>query len=230
MAPKSTPRMTIAQRDSIVSIGKAARATRYDDILEQRAFLDEKVENLDSYSPFMREICDTLVLSEVAYHLKQSYHQTAGINGGVIAGRYPVLVDFIARMKAEKERVKSGILLLEQQHRVGLDDVRTAKDAQEAEIATAREAARASKEAKKALKKPKKTKRATVEDGDDDVSILDDGEVAQALLNESDDIMLIDTSETKMCLKCLTPLCQEVQPTILSLQAASKLDLINYCL
>lgn len=101
----------------------------------------------------MREICETLSLSEVAYHLKQSYHQTAGINGGVIAGRYPVLIDFIARMKAEKERAKNGILLEQQYHRAELEDARAAKDAQDAELAKAKEAARASKEAAKKVKK-----------------------------------------------------------------------------
>ncbi|KAJ7493742.1 hypothetical protein FB451DRAFT_1387893 [Mycena latifolia] len=170
------PRISAAQKDVIIEIGKSVRATKYDNATEQRIFLDGKTEALDAFSPFITEIADTPILWEVGHTIKNSYHQTAGITGGVIAGRYSLIIDFCARLKAEKERIKGGVLLNQQQHRAELDDLRSAKEAQDAEVRAAKEAARASKEAAKKAKKPKKAKKVTVDDIDDDVSIFDDAE------------------------------------------------------
>ncbi|KAJ7493732.1 hypothetical protein FB451DRAFT_1491034 [Mycena latifolia] len=196
MPPKSVPKLSAVQKDSILAIGKVVRATRYKDHVEQRAFLDEKTEALDSYSPFLTEICETSALADVAHVIKNSYHQSAGIGGGVIAGRYPLIVDFCTRLKGERERLKNLALLQQQQHRVEIEDVCAAKEAQDAEVRAAKEAARASKEAAKKVKKSRKSKKVSVDDIDDEVSVVDDTETPATGSGEVDDPMLVDGAES----------------------------------
>lgn len=97
----------------------------------------------------MTFIAADLALSEIPYIIKNSYHQSAMHQQGVIGGKYATIVDICSRLKLEKDRAKNATLLAQQIHRQELEDARLLKEAVDAEILAAKEAARASKETKK---------------------------------------------------------------------------------
>ncbi|KAJ7169032.1 hypothetical protein C8R46DRAFT_1218395 [Mycena filopes] len=157
-----------AQYDSLLTIGESVGATRYPNRDKQRVFLDEKTTALEAFLPYIAHIASDKLLYDVAYSIKNSYHQTALGPNGVIAGRYPVVVDFISRIRVERDRAKNGALLNQQVHRAELEDARNPNASTlEAETQAAKEAAVASKPAKKSKSKKKVKSRATVEDGDE---------------------------------------------------------------
>lgn len=112
----------------------------------------------DGYGSHIVQISSDNALFDIAFQLKNSYHQIAVQLGGAIGGRYPIIVALCGRIKAERERVKNGILNAEQVHRAELENakaaaaevIQAAKEAKDAENA-AKEAVR--KELKKAKSK-----------------------------------------------------------------------------
>ncbi|KAJ7667175.1 hypothetical protein B0H17DRAFT_1142869 [Mycena rosella] len=217
--PPRIPHLSILQKDTIINIGKAVRATKYDNVPEQRAFLDTQAELLvhafdisdlfdynpddqDSFAQFFYELAATPGLAEVFHVVKNTYHQTVVPNSDpVIGGRYPVIADLCARLKTAKECSKAGVLVAQQQHRAQLDDVRDAAEAQNAQVVAARDAACASKDTtKKKAKNKKKSKskaaEVTVDDINDEVSIVDDTEAPGQGSGEADDPMNVDATES----------------------------------
>ncbi|KAJ7662350.1 hypothetical protein B0H17DRAFT_1144432 [Mycena rosella] len=197
---QTTPRLSIAQKETLINIGKSVRATKYDSFLEQCAFLDEKTEALDAFSPFMAEIAEDTNLYPLAFALKNPYNQTTTSGTIPIGGSYPVIVDFCNRLKVESVRAKNNVLLAQQVHRAELEDVRAAKEAQDNEVRIAKEAARTSKDDAKKKAKAKKTKsksaEVTVDDIDDDISFIGDSESTTfAASGETDNHMHVDLTE-----------------------------------
>ncbi|KAJ6587426.1 hypothetical protein DFH09DRAFT_1307658 [Mycena vulgaris] len=180
--PKVSKQLSQAQVDDILSIGKSIRATKYDDRLEQRTFLDAKVLQLDAFSDYIPAIAERAELADVPHLCRNSYHQSAAIGGGAIGGRYGMITDFCSAIKLERERLKNKVLQEQQAHRAELEDARVAKEALESEVRASKEAARLAKEAAKKIKPKKKTRssKVTVEDVDDEVSVVDEVDAQQA--------------------------------------------------
>ncbi|KAJ7107366.1 hypothetical protein C8R44DRAFT_885384 [Mycena epipterygia] len=204
MAPPVAPpafftKLTPAQFETIASVGKIVRATKYDDKNDQRVFLDEKVAILDGFSAFLAHIATEQTLYDTFYSVKNSYHQSATHSGGVIGGRYPLILDLCARLKAERERAKNAVLLAQQQHRQELEDIRALKEQKDAEAKAAKEAARLSKKDKQRTKTKRVKSKPTVEDADDEGSVFDDADYPLELAEgsgEADDPMIVDDQVT----------------------------------
>ncbi|KAJ7101999.1 hypothetical protein C8R44DRAFT_887782 [Mycena epipterygia] len=206
MAPPVAPpafftKLTPAQFETIASVGKIVRATKYDDKNDQRVFLDEKVVILDGFSAFLAHIATEQTLYDTFYSVKNSYHQSATHSGGVIGGRYPLILDLCARLKAERERAKNAVVLAQQQHRQELEDIRALKEQKDAEAKAAKEAARLSKKDKQWAKTKRVKSKPTVEDADDEGSVFDDADYPLELAEgsgEADDPMIVDDQVTSV--------------------------------
>ncbi|KAJ7141973.1 hypothetical protein C8R46DRAFT_1233375 [Mycena filopes] len=187
----SHKKLNQAQFDAVLALGESVRATRYDSRDKQRSFLDEKTTALEAFLPYIAHIASDKVLYDVAYGIKNSYHQTAVGPSGVIAGRYPVIMDFISRIKTERDRIKNAALLGQQVHRAELDEARNpSAETLAAELQATKEAAQSSKTSKKTKSKKKVKSRPTVEDGDE--SPFDDTDFPVEGNGEVDDPMIID--------------------------------------
>ncbi|KAJ7152772.1 hypothetical protein C8R46DRAFT_1228331 [Mycena filopes] len=187
----SHKKLNQAQFDAVLALGESVRATRYDSRDKQRSFLDEKTTALEAFLPYIAHIASDKVLYDVAYGIKNSYHQTAVGPSGVIAGRYPVIMDFISRIKTERDRIKNAALLGQQVHRAELDEARNpSAETLAAELQATKEAAQSSKISKKTKSKKKVKSRPTVEDGDE--SPFDDTDFPVEGNGEVDDPMIID--------------------------------------
>ncbi|KAJ7127347.1 hypothetical protein C8R46DRAFT_1237305 [Mycena filopes] len=187
----SHKKLNQAQFDTVLALGESVRATRYDSRDKQRSFLDEKTTALEAFLPYIAHIASDKVLYDVAYGIKNSYHQTAVGPSGVIAGRYPVIMDFISRIKTERDRIKNAALLGQQVHRAELDEARNpSAETLAAELQATKEAAQSSKTSKKTKSKKKVKSRPTVEDGDE--SPFDDTDFPVEGNGEVDDPMIID--------------------------------------
>ncbi|KAJ6523133.1 hypothetical protein DFH09DRAFT_1096811 [Mycena vulgaris] len=172
--PKVSKPLSQAQVDDILPIGKSICATKYDDRLEQRTFLGAKVLQLDAYSDHIPVIAEHAELADIPHLCRNLYHQSAAISGGANGGRYAI--------KLERERLKNKVLQEQQAHRAELEDARVAKEALESEVRASKEAARLAKEAAKKAKPKKKTRssKVTVEDVEDEVSVVDEVNAQQA--------------------------------------------------
>ncbi|KAJ7126643.1 hypothetical protein C8R46DRAFT_1049794, partial [Mycena filopes] len=187
----SHKKLNQAQFDAVLALGESVRATRYDSRDKQRSFLDEKTTALEAFLPYIAHIASDKLLYDVAYGIKNSYHQTAVGPSGVIAGRYPVIMDFISRIKTERDRIKNAALLGQQVHRAELDEARNpSAETLAAELQATKEAAQSSKTSKKSKSKKKVKSRPTVEDGDE--SPFDDTDFPVEGNGEVDDPMIID--------------------------------------
>ncbi|KAJ7174332.1 hypothetical protein C8R46DRAFT_1214547 [Mycena filopes] len=187
----SHKKLNQAQFDAVLALGESVRATRYDSRDKQRSFLDEKTTALEAFLPYIAHIASDKVLYDVAYGIKNSYHQTAVGPNGVIAGRYPVIMDIISRIKVERDRIKNAALLGQQVHRAELDEARNpSAETLAAELQATKEAAQSSKTSKKTKSKKKVKSRPTVEDGDE--SPFDDTDFPVEGNGEVDDPMIID--------------------------------------
>ncbi|KAJ7111665.1 hypothetical protein C8R43DRAFT_961977 [Mycena crocata] len=218
-APTASTRiqpLTPSQIKAINDIGKSVRATKYDDRNEQRVFLDEKTLAYEAFLGHIEELAAQPSLFDIAFHIKNSYHQSASHTGGVIAGRYPTIVDICNRLKSEKDRAKNAFLQSQQVHRAELEDARAYKESLDAEAKAARDEAKAAKEAARAAKEAataaketvtrKRTRsfvrtqkrvksKATVDDVDEEASVFDDADFPVDGSGEQDDPMLIDGPE-----------------------------------
>ncbi|KAJ7182637.1 hypothetical protein C8R43DRAFT_940761 [Mycena crocata] len=189
-AVKTPKALTSDQRKSILNIGRAIHTITYEDCTQQCVFLDEKVALMELYSPFIAQIAADVPLHEVPHQIKNSYHPTAISSGGIIAGKYPQIVNFCNRLKNKRDRAHNGILLNQQIHRAKLNDVC-------AYIEEEKEAARASEEAKrkereKAKAKKARARRAQVDEG----SVIDDKDMPPLEpSSEVNDPMIMDNSE-----------------------------------
>ncbi|KAJ7136221.1 hypothetical protein C8R46DRAFT_1234752 [Mycena filopes] len=187
----SHKKLNQAQFDAVLALGESVRATRYESRDKQRSFLDEKTTALEAFLPYIAHIASDKLLYNVAYGIKNSYHQTAVGPSGVIAGRYPVIMDFISRIKTERDRIKNAALLGQQVHRAELDEARNpSAETLAAELQATKEAAQSSKTSKKTKSKKKVKSRPTVEDGDE--SPFDDTDFPVEGNGEVDDPMIID--------------------------------------
>ncbi|KAJ7184068.1 hypothetical protein C8R46DRAFT_1208303 [Mycena filopes] len=138
----------------------------------------------EAFLPYIAHIASDKLLYDVAYGIKNSYHQTAVGPNGVIAGRYPVIMDFISRIKTECDRIKNAALLGQQVHRAELDEARNpSAETLAAELQATKEAAQSSKTSKKTKSKKKVKSRPPLFD-DTDFPVEGNGEV--------DDPMIID--------------------------------------
>ncbi|KAJ7159802.1 hypothetical protein C8R43DRAFT_1124171 [Mycena crocata] len=157
------------KRKSILNIGRAIHTIKYEDCTQQCVFLDEKVALMELYSPFIAQIAADVARHEVPHQIKNSYHQTAIYSGGVIAGKYPQIVDFCNRLKNECDRACNGILLNQQIHRAKLNDVC-------AYIKEEKEAVHSSEEAKRKEREKAKAKKARARRAQevDEGSVIDD--------------------------------------------------------
>ncbi|KAJ6473480.1 hypothetical protein DFH09DRAFT_1343554 [Mycena vulgaris] len=133
-------------------------------------------------SDYIPAIAERAELADVPHLCRNSYHQSAAIGGGAIGGRYGMITDFCSAIKLERERLKNKVLQEQQAHRAELEDARVAKEALESEVRASKEAARLAKEAAKKIKPKKKTRssKVTVEDVDDEVSVVDEVDAQQA--------------------------------------------------
>jgi hypothetical protein len=153
-------------------------------------------------------------LYDIPFIIKNSYQQSVGpMNGPLIGGRYPSIVDICGRLKTDRERSKAGILYQEQQHRASLDAAREQAEKEKEEKAEKARLAKETKAAKAAAKKSvrslsrllftdshrisfslfqKRKSKAIVED--DEGSVFDDSEFPAELTGtgEVDDPMLVD--------------------------------------
>ncbi|KAJ7160848.1 hypothetical protein C8R46DRAFT_1038070 [Mycena filopes] len=187
----SHKKLNQAQFDAVLALGESVRATRYDSRDKQWSFLDEKTTALEAFLPYIAHIASDKLLYDVAYGIKNSYHQTAVGPSGVIAGRYPVIMDFISRIKTERDRIKNTALLGQQVHRAELDKARNpSAETLAAELQATKEAAQSSKTSKKSKSKKKVKSRPTAEDGDE--SPFDDTDFPVEGNGEVDDPMIID--------------------------------------
>ncbi|KAJ7690887.1 hypothetical protein B0H17DRAFT_1134155 [Mycena rosella] len=216
MPPSKSPlRLSIAQKETLINIGKSVRATKYNSFLEQRRVFALYGRDCGGHQPL-----------SVAFALKNSYNQTTASGTIPIGGSYPVIVDFCNRLKAESVRAKNNVLLAQQVHRTELEDVRAAKEAQENEVRITKEAARASKDAAKKKAKAKKTKskstEVTVDDIDDNISFIGDSESTTfAASGETDDHMHVDLTEPISLPNPLPTPTQFVMPTSVTAAAAT---------
>ncbi|KAJ7132419.1 hypothetical protein C8R44DRAFT_871380 [Mycena epipterygia] len=187
MAPPVAPpafftKLTPAQFETIASVGKIVRATKYDDKNDQRVFLDEKVVILDGFSAFLAHIATEQTLYDTFYSVKNSYHQSCH-----------------SFRRSERERAKNAVLLAQQQHRQELEDIRALKEQKDAEAKAAKEAARLSKKDKQRTKTKRVKSKPTVEDADDEGSVFDDADYPLELAEgsgEADDPMIVDDQVT----------------------------------
>ncbi|KAJ7150816.1 hypothetical protein C8R43DRAFT_1127743 [Mycena crocata] len=213
-APTASTRiqpLTPSQIKAINDIGKSVRATKYDDRNKQPVFLDEKTLAYEAFLGHIKELAAQPSLFDTAFHIKNSYHQSALHTGGVIAGRYPTIVEICNKLKFEKEHAKNAFLQSQQVHHAELEDARAYKESLDAETKAARdeakaakEAARAAKEAATAAKETATKKRtqskrvkskATVDDVDGEASVFDDADFPVDGSGGQDDPMLIDGPE-----------------------------------
>ncbi|KAJ7736166.1 hypothetical protein B0H14DRAFT_2639025 [Mycena olivaceomarginata] len=110
------PSMPKAMVDSLLAINDSAAATRYPDRVKQRAFLDEKTVALtetvfsEGFSAMIGAIARDKSLYGIFFNMKNLYHQKATGPGGVIGGRYPVILDLCSRIKTERELNRIGSL------------------------------------------------------------------------------------------------------------------------
>ena len=86
----------------------------------------------ESFAGLLHEIAKDKALYDTFYSVKNSYHQTAIGTNGVIAGRYPTIVDLCAKIKYERERLRGSTIASQQAHRTELEDARAEAEAQEA--------------------------------------------------------------------------------------------------
>ncbi|KAJ7171889.1 hypothetical protein C8R43DRAFT_944429 [Mycena crocata] len=189
-AVKTPKALTSDQHKSILNIGRAIHTIKYEDCTQQCVFLDEKVALMELYSPLIAQIAADVPLHEVPHQIKNSYHQTAISSGGVIAGKYPQIVDFCNCLKNKRDRADNGILLNQQIHRAKLNDVC-------AYIEEEKEAARASEEAKRKEREKAKAKKARARCAQvDEGSVIDDKDMPPLEpSSEVNDPMIMDNSE-----------------------------------
>ncbi|KAJ7929556.1 hypothetical protein B0H13DRAFT_2310484 [Mycena leptocephala] len=195
-AATAPPKFPPPLHASLLSLGKAVRATKHDDRADQRAFLDEKVVQLETFLPYITHIARDNTVSEIAFQIKNAYHQTA-LGGGVIPGKYPAVVEFCNKLKNERERARNHILLDEQVHRAELEDARTFREetrSTKEDSRHSKESSRAAKDAKKREKEKSKAKKARRRQGhsDDEGSIIFDDADLVDNHGEADDAMLVD--------------------------------------
>ncbi|KAK7031921.1 hypothetical protein R3P38DRAFT_3508224 [Favolaschia claudopus] len=155
------------------------------DRAKQRTFLDQQTVTLrcqDSFSGLLGEIAKDKTLYDAFYSVKNSYHQTAVGSNGVIGGRYPLILELCAKIKAERELQRGNTVASQQAHRTELEEARAQADDQESKNSRKPRAPRAKKD-----NKTKKSK-ATIEDGDE--SPFDDS----GLPGFVDDAMIVDDS------------------------------------
>ncbi|KAK6977928.1 hypothetical protein R3P38DRAFT_2809719 [Favolaschia claudopus] len=177
--------LTKGQHDVIVGVADSVSATKYPDRAKQRTFLDQQTVTLrcqDSFSGLLGEIAKDKTLYDAFYSVKNSYHQTAVGSNGVIGGRYPLILELCAKIKAERELQRGNTVASQQAHRTELEEARAQADDQESKNSRKPRAPRAKKD-----NKTKKSK-ATIEDGDE--SPFDDSELPGFV----DDAMIVDDS------------------------------------
>ncbi|KAK6977856.1 hypothetical protein R3P38DRAFT_2809751 [Favolaschia claudopus] len=193
--------LTKGQHDAIVSVADSVSATKYPDRAKQRTFLDQQTVTLrcqDSFSGLLGEIAKDKTLYDAFYSVKNSYHQTAVGSNGVIGGRYPLILELCAKIKAERELQRGNTVASQQAHRTELEEARAQADDQESKNSRKPRAPRAkvlsfnSAFLDRSLlrQKDNKTKKskATIEDGDE--SPFDDSELPGFV----DDTMIVDDS------------------------------------
>ncbi|KAK6985095.1 hypothetical protein R3P38DRAFT_3194864 [Favolaschia claudopus] len=78
-------------------------ATKYPRPCQAAHILDQQTVTLDSFSGLLGEIAKDKTLYDAFYSVKNSYHQTAVGSNGVIGGRYPLILELCAKIKAERE-------------------------------------------------------------------------------------------------------------------------------
>ncbi|KAK6987951.1 hypothetical protein R3P38DRAFT_3229831 [Favolaschia claudopus] len=174
--------LTKGQHDAIVGVTDIVSATKYPDRAKQRTFLDQQTVTLDSFSGLLGEIAKDKTLYDAFYSVKNSYHQTAVGSNGVIGGRYPLILELCAKIKAERELLRGSAVASQQAHRTELEEARAQAEDQESKNSRKPRAPRAKKD-----NKTKKSK-ATIEDGDE--SPFDDSELPGFV----DDAMVVDDS------------------------------------
>ncbi|KAK6966535.1 hypothetical protein R3P38DRAFT_3425232 [Favolaschia claudopus] len=125
--------LTKGQHDVIVGVADSVSATKYPDRAKQRTFLDQQTVTLrcqDSFSGLLGEIAKDKTLYDAFYSVKNSYHQTAVGSNGVIGGRYPLILELCAKIKAERELQRGNTVASQQAHRTNskrLKDNKTKK-------------------------------------------------------------------------------------------------------
>ncbi|KAJ7304649.1 hypothetical protein DFH08DRAFT_825408 [Mycena albidolilacea] len=168
--------MPKAMVDSLLAISESVAATQYPD--------------REGFSTMIPAIARDKSLYNVFFNIKNSYHQTAMGPGGIIGGRYPVILDLCSHIKSERELNRVGLsaatIAAQQAHRTELEDACVAAEEQ-----AAAEAATTVKPKKSKGKKAKKSK-AVVEDIDDDVSVFNDSEFPMTGSGEVNDPMQIN--------------------------------------
>ncbi|KAJ7351296.1 hypothetical protein DFH08DRAFT_957625 [Mycena albidolilacea] len=122
---------------------------------------------------------------------KNSYHHMAMDPGGVISGRYPIILNLCSHIKTECELNHIGLSAMtvatQQAHRTGLEDTHvTAEEQAATEL-------QASTKTKKSKGKKSKKSKAIVEDIDDDTSVFDNSEFPMTGSGEVDNPIQIDT-------------------------------------
>ncbi|KAJ7896164.1 hypothetical protein B0H13DRAFT_2338491 [Mycena leptocephala] len=195
-AATAPPKFSAALHASLLSLGKAVRATKHDDRTDQRAFLDEKVVQLETFLPYVNHIARDNLISEIAFQIKNTYHQTA-LGGGVITEKYSAVVKCCNKLKNERERARNHILLNEQVHRAKLEDACTFREetrSTKEDSRHSKESSHAAKEAKKRDKEKSKAKKARHRQAhsDDEGSIIFDDADLVDNNSEVDDTMLVD--------------------------------------
>ncbi|KAJ7310864.1 hypothetical protein DFH08DRAFT_822962 [Mycena albidolilacea] len=134
-------------------------------------------------------------LHNIFFNMKNLYHQTATGPGGVIGGRYPIILDLCSRIKTERELncvgLSAATVAAQQAHCTELEDacVTTEEQAATELLATAKP--------KKSKGKKAKKSKAIVEDIDDNVSVFDDSEFPMTGSGEVDDPMQIDAEQVE---------------------------------
>jgi hypothetical protein len=80
-------------------------------------------------------------LYDVFFNMKNLYHQTATGPGGIIGGRYPVILDLCSRIKTERKLncvgLSTATVAAQQAHRTELEGARVAAEEQAAAEAAA---------------------------------------------------------------------------------------------
>ncbi|KAJ7149326.1 hypothetical protein C8R43DRAFT_952156 [Mycena crocata] len=206
---KTPKALTSDQRQSILNIGRAIHTIKYEDCTQQCVFLDEKVALMEletlrkshwshlmafwqNYiAPSSLKLLPTSLCMKYPHQIKNSYHQTAISSGGLIAGKYPQIVDFCNRLKNKRDRAHNGILLNQQIHRAKLNDMC-------AYIEEEKEAARASEEAKRKEREKAKAKKARACRAQevDEGSVIDDKDMPPfEPSSEVNNPMIMDNSE-----------------------------------
>ena len=86
----------------------------------------------DGFAALIPEIAKDKALYDVFYSVKNSYHQTVSGTNGVIGGRYPLILELVAKIKQERERIRTGIIATQQAHRTELEEARAAVEESQA--------------------------------------------------------------------------------------------------